>query len=81
MGQDEAGAGHGPSRGNKGCQLPAEGLTILEVEVVRCLGRPEAHGVDDVVPIAGHRSVIGHSQHYLQRVPESEAGQAARVQP
>lgn len=81
MGQGEAGAGHGPSRGNKGCQLPAEGLTVLEVEVVRCLGRPEAHGVDNVVPIARHRSVIGHGQHYLQRVPESEAGQAAGVLP
>lgn len=81
MGQNETGAGHGPSRGNKGCQLPAEGLTVLEVEVIRCLSRPEAHGVDNVVSIARHRSVIGHGQHYLQGATGSEAAQAVRVQP
>lgn len=77
----EAGAGHGPGRGNQGCQLPAEGLTVLEVEVIGCLGRPEAHGVDNVVPIARHGCVVGHGQHDLQGAPESEAGQAARGQP
>lgn len=77
----EAGAGHEPGRANQGCQLPAEGLTVFEVEVIRCLGRPETHGVDNVVSITRHRGVVGHSQHYLQEAAESETGQAAGVQP
>lgn len=42
------------------------GLTVLEVEVIGGLGRPQAHGVDDVVAIARHWRVVGHGQHHLQ---------------
>lgn len=41
-------------------------LTVLEVEVVGSLGRPQAHGVDHVVAVARHGRVVRQGQHHLQ---------------
>lgn len=40
-------------------------LTVFEVKFTGSLGRPESHGVNDVVPVARNRSVIGQSQNHL----------------
>lgn len=42
-------------------------LTVLEVEVAGGLGRPQPHGVDDVVSVPGHRRVVRKGQHHLDR--------------
>lgn len=42
-----------------------EGRTVLQPEVIGRLGRPQPHGIDRVVLIAGHWSVIGHGEHHL----------------
>ena len=41
-------------------------LTVFEVEVTGGLSRPQSHGVDNVVPVAGHWGVIGKSQDNLR---------------
>lgn len=43
-------------------------LTVFEVEVTGGLGRPQSHGVDDVVPVAGDWGVIGKSQNHLSQI-------------
>lgn len=40
-------------------------LTVLQLEVIGCLGRPEPHGVDGVVLIPRHWGVIGHGEYHL----------------
>lgn len=42
-------------------------LTLLEVEVVWCLGRPESHGVHSVVLVSRHWSVVRHGKDNLKR--------------
>lgn len=42
--------------------------TVFKIKLARCLCRPEPHGVDNIVSVAGNRGVIWQSQHYL---PES----------
>lgn len=41
--------------------------TVVELEVVGGLGRPQPHGVDSVVLVARHRGVIWHGQHHLAK--------------
>lgn len=40
-------------------------LTVFEVEVTGGLSRPQSHGVDDVVSVAGDWGVVGKSQDHL----------------
>lgn len=42
-------------------------LTLLEVEVIWCLGRPESHGVHGVVLVPRHWGVIRHGKDNLER--------------
>jgi len=35
-------------------------VEIIEIEIARCLGGPEAHGIDGLVSPAGYGRVIGH---------------------
>lgn len=42
-------------------------LTLLEVEVVGCLGRPESHGVHSVVLVSRHWGVVRHGKDNLQK--------------
>ena len=57
------------SRGEFGRSHPTEirgsERTVMELEVIGCLGRPQPHGVDGVVPVARHRGVIRHGQYHL----------------
>lgn len=42
-------------------------LTLLEVEVVWSLGRPESHGVHSVVLVSRHWGVVRHGKDNLKR--------------
>lgn len=52
----------GQRRGSEGTAL-----TLLEVEVVWCLGRPESHGVHSVVLVSRHWGVVRHGKDNLER--------------
>lgn len=42
-------------------------LTLLEVEVIGRLGRPESHGVHSVVLVSRHWGVVRHGKDNLKR--------------
>lgn len=46
--------------------------TVFQVEVARCLRRPQPHGVDNIVPVAGDGGVVGQSQHHLSGEPHRD---------
>lgn len=75
------GSGFGQAWLGRGCLLLAAELTVLEVEVIGGLGRPQAHGVNDVVAVARHRCVIWHGQHHLQGHPVGIRSWASAVSP
>lgn len=39
--------------------------TVFEVEIAGCLRRPQPHGVDNIVPVAGDGCVVWQSKHHL----------------
>ena len=47
-------------------------LTELKVKVTGALGRPESHGVDDVILVPRDGAVVGHGEHRLYE--EDEGG-------
>lgn len=49
--------------------------TVFQVELARCLRRPQPHGVDNVVPVAGDGGVVGQSQHHLPGEPQADRDQ------
>lgn len=62
------------------CTAPRQHpLTVPQVEVVGCPSRPQAHGVDSVVHVPGHRGIVRQRQHHLEHRQAAGAGLCPRL--